>query len=220
MGFRLDFDIDTNGPVFDGSWEYIVSSYRLDLEEELGENAEYRIKRYLPTQYMYLGNSGGDPKDNPPPADAGYLVAHIQWHREIYDAVYVTDGGYPAMIYGPWIEGIGPGNLYFGAKGRRARGLSPRFSGYHAFAKISKELQLEVVIIAERMLPPYLAALNGDLYHPADPLVRVHGGPGCPWCRLGPGGESGTLPGGRKLGRCSGRLSDGLAVLRRRCNVR
>lgn len=160
MGFIIDFDIETHGSVFDGAWEGILMSYRSHVEEDLADTAVSRIKRYLPTQYMYMGNNGGDPADNPPPADAGYLVSQIQWDRATYDSVIVNDGGYPAMIYGPWIEGIGPGNLYFGAKGRTARGLSPRFSGYHAFAKISNELQLEAADLAESMLPPYLAALN------------------------------------------------------------
>lgn len=161
MGFRLEFDVSAHGPVFDGSWEDIIRFYQVHLEDHLGDMAVRRIRAYLPTQYMYMGNNGGDPPDNPVPGDAGFLAAHVLWHRETMESVLVTDGGYPQMIYGPWIEGIGPGNLYFGAKGRTQRGLSPRFPGYHAFAKTSNELQLEVVDIAERELPPYLAALNG-----------------------------------------------------------
>jgi hypothetical protein len=109
---------------------------------------------------MYLGHNGGDPVNNPIPPNAGYLVSQIHWDRQTMDSIIVNDGGYPAMIYGPWIEGIGPGNLYFGVAGRTARGLSPRFPGYHAFQKTSNELNLVAADLAEAMLPPYLEMLN------------------------------------------------------------
>lgn len=114
---------------------------------------------YLPTQYMYLGHNGGDPVHNPIPADAGYLVSTIHSRRETADSVLVLDGGYPQVIYGPWIEGIAPGNFYIWP-GRIRRGLSPRFPGYHAFQKVAFDVQAVAADLAEEKLPPYLAALN------------------------------------------------------------
>jgi hypothetical protein len=160
MGFIIVVDVGDQGPVFDGRWEGIMSAYDRHVEDHIGDIAVHRIRTYLPTQYMYLGFNGGDPVHNPVPKDAGYLVAHVVSHRDTTDAVLVTDGGYPGMIYGPWIEGVGPGNLYFGMAGRAARGLSPRFPGYHAFQKISFELNMEAADLAQEELPPYLAALN------------------------------------------------------------
>lgn len=162
MGFDLKIEVDASGPVFDGSWEDIMTMYRLRVETELSNRGVRIIREYLPTQYMYLGHNGGDPVNNPVPPNAGYLVSQIHWEIATANSTIVTDGGYPAMIYGPWIEGIGPGNMYFGMKGRMERGISPRFPGYHAFARATTILNIEKVSLAEEFLPPYLAALNGE----------------------------------------------------------
>jgi len=161
MGFEVIVTVDDSGPVLDGRWEPIIHAYRDHVEEELANDAVRRIRQYLPTQYMYLGHNGGDPVNNPIPSDAGFYLAHVHWDRSTDSSVLVNDGGYPAMIYGPWLEGIGPGNLYYGAVGRTRRGLPPRFPGYHAFQRTSGELNLVATDLAEAMLPPYLEALNG-----------------------------------------------------------
>jgi hypothetical protein len=109
---------------------------------------------------MYLGHNGGDPIHNPVPDNAGYLVSTIHSRRETPNSSLVLDGGYPEVIYGPWIEGIGPGNFYIWP-GRIRRGLSPRFPGYHAFQKIAHQVQSEASDLAYQELPPYLGELNG-----------------------------------------------------------
>jgi hypothetical protein len=157
---EFDITIDASGPVFDGRWAGIMYAYCRRVEEHIGNEGVRKIRTYLPTQYMYLGHNGGDPTHNPIPQNAGYLVSQIHWDRSMANAVVVNDGGYPAMIYGPWIEGIGPGNFYFGAAGRSRRGLPARFPGYHAFRKATFELNMEAVDLAEEDLPPFLAALN------------------------------------------------------------
>jgi len=157
--FFIDLDIQTRGPVFDGRWEAIMARYKQAVLNKLSDESVHRIKLYLPTQYMYLGHNGGDPIHNPVPPDAGYLVSTIHWRRETTDSTLVLDGGYPQVIYGPWIEGIGPGNFYVWP-GRIRRGLSPRFPGYHAFQKVAHEVQALAVPLAEEILPPHLAALN------------------------------------------------------------
>jgi hypothetical protein len=138
-----------------------MNRYDHAAEDHLADVCVHRIRVYLPTQYMYLGHNGGDPVHNPVPPDAGYLVSTIHSRREDSEAMLVLDGGYPQVIYGPWIEGIAPGNWYFGITGRLKRGLSPaRFPGYHAFRKISFEVQQESADLAQQDLPPYLAELN------------------------------------------------------------
>ena len=149
--------------MFDGSWADILFAYKQAVLNHLSDTAVRRIKEYLPTQYMYLGHNGGNPKDNPIPPDAGYLVSTIHQRRETTDSHLVLDGGYPQVIYGPWIEGIAPGNTYFGAKGRMKRGLGPRFPGYHAFQKTTHEIQAVAADLAYEDLPPFLAALNDGL---------------------------------------------------------
>lgn len=157
----IEFKVDASGAVFDGAWEGILFAYKHAVEDHVAAVGVRRIREYLPTQYMYLGFNGGDPENNPIPSNAGYLVSTVHSERDSPNSVYVRDGGYPEVIYGPWIEGIAPGNLYFGGKGRTKRGLSPRFPGYHAFRKISFELNAESATLAEEDLPIFLAALNG-----------------------------------------------------------
>jgi len=202
--------VDGSGPVFDGEWEPIMHTYQIRLEDKLGDMAVDRIRAYLPTQYMYLGHNGGDPINNPPPPDAGFLVAHIMAHRETMDSVMVTDGGYPAMIYGPWIEGVAPGNEYFGITGRMKRGLPGRFQGYHAFRRTADYLNAAVEDIATIELQPYLEALN-DL--PPGPPHRVpqHVLPGCVLGMASTGRERRPCSRRRALGRDAGRCSDGRA---------
>jgi hypothetical protein len=156
----INVSVDPGGSIFDGRWAPIMLAYKLHVEEKLADVSVRRIRAYLPTQYMYLGHNGGDTVNNPIPDNAGYLVSQIQWHRESLDTVLVNDGGYPAMIYGPWIEGIAPGNAYYGVAGRTRRGLSPRFPGYHAFQKISYEVQMEAEDIADEILPTYLEMMD------------------------------------------------------------
>jgi hypothetical protein len=133
-----------SGPVFDGQAEAAAESFCVGLDRTLAEEAVARIKAYLPTQYKYLGHSGGSPRDNPVPKDAGYYEAQI--HAEaVGEAYLVTDT--PA-VYGPWLEGVSDLN--------NAR----RFPGYGAFRQTSQQLDAEAVAIAETELPPHLAAMN------------------------------------------------------------
>ena len=191
--------VDGSGAVFDGEWEPIMFRYHLYIASALGDRAKRRIREYLPTQYMYLGHNGGDPIDNPPPADAGFLVAHIEYHRETLDSVLVTDGGYPAVIYGPWIEGIAPGNMYFGAKGRAKRGLSPRFAGYHTFQKVTYELNGYAEDFANVEFQPYLDMIN-ELFPASPRRILRDVRPGCHGRVAGEGREPGPIQRGRELG--------------------
>lgn len=159
MGFDFNIEFDAKGPVFDGRWEGILYRYKQVVLDHLSNESVHRIKVYLPTQYMYLGNNGGDPVHNPVPPDAGYYVSTIHQRRETADSHLVLDGGYPEVIYGPWLEGIAPGNFYIWP-GRIRRGLSPRFPGYHAFQKTAHEVQAVASDLAYEDLPPFLAALN------------------------------------------------------------
>lgn len=198
-----------------------MHTYDIALQDNLADLAVKKIRQFLPTQYMYLGHNGGDASDNPIPPNAGYLVSQIHWDRSTADSVVVNDGGYPAMIYGPWIEGIGPGNLYFGMKGRFNRGLPPRFPGYHAFARTSNELNLVADDLATAELQPYLAMLNELPLHRSPPgLLPSDGRPGHLGRRTGSGGGPEELLVSRQLGCRARRLSDGVALLRRRCAVR
>jgi hypothetical protein len=152
---RLDFDVDATGPVFDGRAAAIIEAYRLRLTDVLGDMAVARIRAYLPTQYMYLGNNDGTPELNPVPPDAGALAASVHTERATDDANLVIGD---AVTYGAWIEGVADENLIIWP--HRRNPPPRRFPGYHTFRKIGDQLQHEVKDIATRELQPYIIELN------------------------------------------------------------
>lgn len=154
----INFEVKVSGPVFDGRWSVIMGAYKFHIEDVLGDRAVKLIRDYLPTQYMYLGHNGGTPQFNPVPDNAGWLVSRIETHRDSPDLQLVTDGGYPATIYGPWIEGVGPGNFYMY---HTKRNTPPRrFPGYHTFRKMTTVLNSQATEIANAEFQPYLRELN------------------------------------------------------------
>lgn len=153
MGFEIT--IDAHGSIFDGRAEAIVSRYAHDLQEKLADTGVSWIRAYLPTQYMYLGHNGGNPKDNPIPANAGYYQSVIH-HVDSGDSVLIHD---TPCVYGPWLEGVGSKNPVVWP-GRLKRGLSGRFDGYHTFKVISQRLDAAATGIAYEMLPKYVEEIN------------------------------------------------------------
>lgn len=134
----------------------VIRDYSEHLTTVLSERAQTEIRAYLPTQYMYLGHNGGDPKHNPVPKNAGALEASVHEERVTTDWVRVTTD---PVIYGPWIEGVSWGNFVIWP-GRVKRGLPGRFPGYHAFRREAQELNVVAENIANVEFQPYLAQLN------------------------------------------------------------
>jgi hypothetical protein len=138
-------EVTASGPLFNGRAASAASAYCHTTEMALAEEAAVRIRAYLPTQYKYLGHSGGNQQDNPVPPDAGHYEASI--HAEaVPEGARVTDD---EVIYGPWLEGTS------------SRNEATRFPGYGAFRQISQQVDAEAKPQAEAILPPYLAAMNG-----------------------------------------------------------
>jgi hypothetical protein len=133
------------GPVFDGRAPAEVKVACRDIEEALAGEASRIIKEYLPTQYKYLGGSGGNPQDNPVPPNAGYYVSQIHTEASAEGAV-VTD---TQVIYGPWLEGVS------------SRNQATRFPGYGAFRKATQTLEVEAGRSAETTMAPHIVAMNG-----------------------------------------------------------
>jgi hypothetical protein len=152
---RIDFDVDDTGPVFDGSAEMAVTTYKEYLENSISDMAVNRIRAYLPTQYMYLGHNGGTPMFNPVPANAGYLASQIHTDRVSDEAVLVTSD---PVTYGPWIEGISDLNLVVWP--HRRNPPPRRFPGYHAFRLIAQQLNAQAEEIANREIQPYIQEMN------------------------------------------------------------
>lgn len=152
----VHLSVDLQGPLFRGLGEAEMDIFARSVEKELGDLGVTRIRAYLPMQYMYLGHNGGTPYANPVPSDAGRLEASIQAERMRPDMVQIHDGG---ILYGPWIEGIHPGNFVVTPHPRNPP--PRRFPGYFTFRKVSQSLEADAPHIAERKLAPYLAFLNG-----------------------------------------------------------
>lgn len=154
--FHLESHIDASGPIFEGRADGIVDRALEDIIDELADEGTTRIRTYLPTQYMYLGHHGGTPETNPIPRNAGYLQAMIHSYRAAPEVRVITDD---PVTYGPWIEGVSPGNLEVW---KHRRNPPPRrFPGYHAFRKIAQQLDAEAETIAEDRIRPYIGELNG-----------------------------------------------------------
>lgn len=155
----INIDVNASGPVFDGLAAEEVERFAEHVEGVLGEIGVTMIKAYLPTQYMYLGHHGGSPESNPVPSNAGFLVSQVFTERASPEAVVVTETPWPMLIYGPWIEGIAPGNLIVWP--HRRNPPPRRFTGYHAFRKIGQSLNAIATPIAYRELPYYIRMMNG-----------------------------------------------------------
>jgi hypothetical protein len=152
---EIEFHVDARGPLFDGRAQAAVSAYARHIENFLADRAVTDIRNYLPTQYMYLGHHGGTPQFNPVPPDAGFLQAQIHTERASEDSVLVTDD---PVIYGPWIEGVAPGNEIIWP--HRRNPPPRRFPGYHTFRKIAQKLNAEAEEIAQRELQPFLEEMR------------------------------------------------------------
>lgn len=151
----INLSVKMHGSVFDGLAAEEAHRFAMKVEDALGDIAVTRIRAYLPLQYMYLGHNGGTPYANPVPPDAGRLEASVQAERMRSDLVQVNDSN---ILYGPWIEGIHPGNFVVTPHNRNPP--PRRFPGYFTFRKVAAMVEADSGPLAEAWLPPYLAAMN------------------------------------------------------------
>jgi|SRR5579859_1756561 len=147
--------VDTHGSIPSGRWKVIIDRYKSQVTSRLGDEAVTRIRAYLATQYMYLGNNGGSPQFNPVPIDAGYYQANVRSYRYSPDLALVTDSNVP---YGPWLEGISDANWIIWP--HRRNPPPRRFPGYFAFKKVATQLAVDSEAIAQEELPRYIGELN------------------------------------------------------------
>jgi hypothetical protein len=153
----FSFDIVASGPVVEGTTAPIMDAYDRQVTEVLGDLAVHLIKAYLPTQYMYLGMNGGNPKFNPVPPGAGTYQAGIHTDRVSDFTTLVHD---TPVQYGPWLEGVGSQNPIVWPHHRDPP--PRRFPGYHTFRKMAAVVNVHKYDVAERELQPFLELLRGD----------------------------------------------------------
>jgi len=111
---------------------------------ELGEEGVNMIHNYLPTVYKY-------------PHDPASLHGTKHFMPGLYQSDIHTDRQTPSInlvhdtpvVYGPWLEGVG------------SRNQVTRFKGYHTFRIIAQQLEAEAAAIADRVIQPFIAELNG-----------------------------------------------------------
>lgn len=152
----IEVTVDARGPMFDGLAEAAVGAYVYRLASRVSQEGVNRIRAYLPTQYMYLGHNGGTPQANPIPPNAGELAAAIHYERASSEIAQITDD---PVTYGAWIEGVSDLNMVIWP--HRRNPPPRRFPGYHAFRKISDQLNRDAEDIATKELQPYLTEMNG-----------------------------------------------------------
>lgn len=152
----IEIRVDAHGAIVDGFAVAEITRYTRHVEDVLGDRAVTMIRAYLPSQYMYLGHNGGDPRHNPIPADAGRLQESIHTERSVADSEVVVGD---AVTYGAWIEGVSSLNAVVWP-GRARRGLSSRFPGYHTFRVMTQVLRDVAVDIAYSELPTYIEEIN------------------------------------------------------------
>lgn len=152
---EIHIDVNLSGPIVTGMARDEVRRFKEHVENTLGDIGVSMIRAYLPTQYKYLGHHGGTPEFNPVPPNAGFLTSQVHTEIAVSDAVLITDG---PVVYGPWIEGIAPGNLIVWP--HRRNPPPRRFTGYHAFRKIGESLDAMATPIAYRELPVFIRMMN------------------------------------------------------------
>ena len=109
-----------SGPVFNGILSRAVNVAAATAEETVGQVGVNLVQQRL----------GGVLK-NP----TGFFVSHIQSNRVAKDVIVSV--AWPAVLYGPWLEGV------------ESRNTSSRFKGYHTFRLTQQALAQQAATIAE-----------------------------------------------------------------------
>lgn len=121
---RIDVDIDTRGPIFDGRAERALRDFIDDAPYEIArEGIDVWLGVYRPQVR------------HPTP----YYEHLITRDRVEFGVSRVWDGG--ECVYGPWLEGTGSRNS-----------PATRFPGYWSMRKSTPKLQALAGPVAERLL--------------------------------------------------------------------
>ncbi|MCK9929430.1 hypothetical protein MXD62_19975 [Frankia sp. Mgl5] len=121
---RIDVDIDTSGPFFDGRAVRALHDFV--------DEAPYEIAREGLGIYLSIYR----PQVRQPTPYYEYLIEPEKLAE--YGVAHLWDGG--ECVYGPWLEGTGSRNS-----------PATRFPGYGSMKKTTPELQAVAGTIAERL---------------------------------------------------------------------
>ncbi|WP_413102220.1 hypothetical protein [Streptomyces sp. Inha503] len=125
-GFRINTNVNTNGPMFDGRAQRAANEYADQLRYRIATEAEDMVRARLQTVLKH---------------PTGYYESHIRVERA-GNSYEVTDGG---VVYGPWLEGTGSRNFPV-----------TRFRGYATFRRVKAMIDRRAGGIAQRLLQRYI----------------------------------------------------------------
>ena len=127
-------NVEYSGPIWTGQANDIVEDYLDDAVWEITKVG----RGDLGVQFIRVFKE-----------PTGYYESQVEAVRGAYHTAqsHIHDGG---VIYSHWLEGVGSRNFPV-----------TRFKGYWSFKTVAQALQAKAVTIAETVLPPYLARLNG-----------------------------------------------------------
>jgi hypothetical protein len=123
MAARVSYDVELNGPMFDGRAIKAVMALCNQSQEDAAKAGvgmiQRELDRVLKTQPTgrYRRSIKAEPRD-------GHYV--------------ITDG---RIVYGPWLEGVGSRNAPV-----------TRFRGYHTFRRMQSRIKRRADLVAEGLL--------------------------------------------------------------------
>jgi hypothetical protein len=123
--------VTATGPLFDGSWRGILTSFEDAAVREISKVGHDDVGKELIRVIK---------------KPTGFYESNIRYERIDKLKSLVHDNN---VIYGPWLEGKGSRNYPV-----------TRFKGYKTFQRMTRPLQQKAVAIAVGVLPEYLRRLG------------------------------------------------------------
>lgn len=151
----IRIDVNLDGPIFNGLAELAASDAADAIRKALAEKGEQRVKdafnaRIRVNRGIFIGTITTI-------GSSRVMVWVGPNNSKTYTMpVVVADPATDLVVtselatYSPWLQGSGSRNFPV-----------TRFPGYHGFRIAAQELDLEAEVIAERVIKPYIVAMNG-----------------------------------------------------------
>lgn len=132
---RINVNVDASGPLFDGRAEKAVDDWLSASQRDVADMG----LRELDAVVMDRSGRG-----------TGYFQDHIAIHRfKTYGDALVISPDYPAVLYGPWLEGTSSRNDH------------TRFKGYHLFRKTRLRLRRVFKDVMDARFREYAKRMGG-----------------------------------------------------------
>jgi len=134
MATRINLEVETKGPFFTGDYQRELHSF---LDEAKAEVAQLGVNRIQ----QRIGARAKDPS-------GGYAGSVITDVVQPFNDQQIHLR-YPAVTYGPWIEGTS------------TRNASTRFKGYRIFRQARSWLRKQATPIFQEKIDQFVARMNG-----------------------------------------------------------